>query len=153
MRLLSLSAVILALLASCAPRGAVTPEDAYYMLRKACRDGDGPGVERLLSQRSHARVLSLTATLARMDDGQAEGVAKEMGVPRESLRTLTVKDFLSLQLRIERDTGGKALWPLVSRRIAKTTIKGDTAAVITEDGVEMKLVREGPYWKLDGGIF
>lgn len=153
MRVLSLTAVIITLLSSCTPRGAVTPEDAYYMLRKACRDGDGAAIEKLLSAQSRARVASLTATLARMDDRQAEGVAREMGVARESLHGLTVKDFLSLQLKIERDTGGKALWPLVSRRIAKTTVKDDRAAVINEDGVEMKLVREGPYWKFEGGIF
>lgn len=141
------------ILMSCAPRGAVTPEDAYYMLRKACSEGDGAGVEKLLSRQSLARLTTITRALAGMEERQTGPVARELGIPAENLKRLDVRDFLSLQLKIERESGGKVLWPLVSRRISRTIIRGDRAAIVTEGGAEMKLVREGPYWKFDQGLF
>jgi hypothetical protein len=141
------------ILAGCAPRGALTPEDAYYMLRKACHDGDGAGIEKLLSRQSLVRITTITRMLAGMEDRQAGPVARELGIPAENLKHLDVRDFLSLQLKIERESGGKVLWPLVSRRISRIIIRGDRAAIVTEGGAEMKLVREGPYWKFDQGLF
>ena len=84
---------------------------------------------------------------------QAGPVARELGIPAESLKRLEARSLLSLQLKIERESGGKMIWPLVSRRIASTQVRGDRASIITESGAEMKLVREGPYWKFEQGLF
>ncbi len=151
MRILTIFGLMaIALMASCAPRGALSPEEAYYMFRKAVRDGDAAAVESVLSKDALARVSSLAKALAAMDGSRRTAVAKELRMSESAFASLTVRDFIALQLKLDAaDEGGIA--SSVSSGIGGVTVNGGKARLVTAHGAELLFVKEDLYWKLDSG--
>jgi len=154
MRVLTLLGITaVALFASCAPRGALSPEDAYYMFRKALRDNDAAAVEKILSKNALARVSSLAKALASMNGSQRAAVAKELRVSESALASLTAGDYIALQLKLDAASKGPGISTVVASGIGGVTVNDGKARLVTAHGAELRFVKEDLYWKLDTGPF
>ncbi len=137
------------LIYSCKPRGALTPEDAFMMLREAYSRNDSTAIENLLSRRSREKVETIITVISQMDDVRLRTLAMRFGVTVDRLRDMTVRDFLSLELMLGKKIGEDTLADLTRYEIIGKDVKGNRAVLRTENGMEIIFVKEGPYWKLD----
>ncbi len=142
----------LILISGCAPRGPLSPEEAYYGLRQACLQGDGEAVMTFLSVNTIQRMEHIIAEIRSLNEERLKALAGEMMTTPENLKTLTLPRFLSLQLSMEK-SGPRAIIPFLQTKPAKITVHENRATLINEAGVMMKLVKEGPYWKFEEGVF
>lgn len=143
---------LLVLVSGCAPRGPLSPEEAYYGLRAACMQGDGEEVARFLSANTLQRLEHLIAGIRSLPEDRLKTLANEMKTTPENLKTLTPPRFIALQLAMEK-TGTRAIIPFLQAKPTKVTVNENRAELVTEAGVMMKLVKEGPYWKFEESVF
>ena len=141
------AALMTACLVSCAPRNALTPQDAFKNLDRAFRAADAADLERQLSRGSVNRIRKVTSLFAAMDDRQRDALSRSYGVPAEKLKRLTVRDFCGIMIGMDRDRNviGRA----AARKIVGVNRNGNRAAVRADNGMELNFVKEGPYWLFD----
>lgn len=148
----ALTACLIFMCAGCASQGALTPEEAYYSLRAACIREDAPAVEKLLSKNSIKRIETVVSQIARLEGARAEGFAREMKTAPEALKALTVTKFIALQLSLEK-AGTPQFVPFLRSKPKNISINEKSATIVNENGIMMKLVKEGPYWKFEESFF
>jgi len=132
---------------SCKPAGPLTPEDAFYELRRAFNDSDAGAVTALLSSASVKKIMEITGEFSRMDNDRIRSVAAYYDVKPERMKTLSVEDYITLYLAIEKKRGPSNT--AVGFDIVAVDIQGNAAAVSVRNGMTINFVREGPYWKFD----
>lgn len=137
------------LIYSCKPRGALTPEDAFIMLRDAYSRNDSAAIENLLSRRSRKKVETIITVISQMDDARLRALAMRFDVTVDRLRDMTIRDFLSLELMLGKKIGEDILADATRYEIIAKDVKGNRAILRVENGMEISFVKEGPYWKLD----
>lgn len=138
-------------IAGCTAFGALTPEDAYYQLRRACLRGDAEAVVPLLSKNTQQRMETIVGKINALDASRMEALATEMKISAGDLKNLTITKFISIQLLLEKKSP-RIIYFLQSKP-RQTTIHENRATLINEAGVMMKLVREGQYWKFEESVF
>ncbi len=149
MRIVIVSALIF--ITGCTAQGALSPEDAYYRLRVSCHSGDAEAVVLLLSKSALQRIETLVGKIKALNDARIEALAGEMKTSVDELKNLTTTKFISIQLSLEKSS--PQIIPLLQSKLRETVIHENRATLINDAGVMMKLVKEGPYWKFDEGIF
>ena len=152
MHLLTKSIAIISvplLIYACKPRGALTPEDAFMMLKEAYSRNDSAAIENLLSRRSTKKIDKIITLISHMDDAQLRALATRFDVPVDRLRDMTIRDFLSLELMLGKKIGGDVLADATRYEIIGKDVKGGRTILRVENGLELAFVKEGPYWKLD----
>lgn len=142
--LLLVTAVVLT---SCKPQSALTPQAAFYDLKAAFERSDATSLERQLSTRSIIKIRRMTALFSRMEDRQLASLSKKFSVPAERLRHLSVRDFCSLTLSLDRDRN--VIGAATRYKIVGVNREGGRAIVRVENGMDLVFVKEGPYWKFD----
>ncbi len=146
----SLLAVLLSL-PSCKPRGPLTPEDAFNRLKEAYSQEDIEAIENLLSKQSRVKIFKIIRMIAQMDEDQLRALAVRFGVTIDMLKNLTIRDYLTLQLSLGKKIGLDVIKEITRYKIIGKDIRGDSAVIRVENGMELNFTKEGPYWKLDIG--
>jgi hypothetical protein len=134
---------------SCKPQGPLTPEDAFERLKDAYSHEDIDAIEDLLSKQSRFKILKMTRMIAQMDEDQLRALAIRFGVTIDRLKNLTIRDYLSLQVGLGKKIGDDILKDVTRYKIIGKDIRGDSAVIQVENGMELNFTKEGPYWKLD----
>ncbi len=149
MRVLGGYACALAALAvfACAPGPPRTPEDAVEAVKKAVAADDPRALKPLLSSASIERAGVVARALREANESQVQAVSRRFRIPPDRVRTMTVEDYLFVMMR-ER-SGRNVLKRALGSRITVISRGERTAVVKTASGIDLLLVREGPYWKLD----
>lgn len=132
---------------SCSPQAAVTPQDAFYNLKKAFEKSDAVALERQLSQGSIVKIRRITALFSQMNNRQIKSLSVLYGIPEEKFKKLTVREYLNLMLAVERDRN--VIGVVTSNRIVGINRDGNRAIVRVGNGMELAFIKEGPYWKFD----
>lgn len=136
-----------AVLMSCAPQAALTPQAAFHDLKEAFRKSDAAMFERQLSRDSVRTIRTMTLHFSRMDERQRAALSEKFNIPAERLKTLTVRDYCALTLALDRSKN--VIGVATSRAIVGINRKGSRAVVRVDNGMELSFVHEGPYWKFD----
>lgn len=147
-----LTILIIALLLpliSCKPKGPVTPEEAYAALKSAYLNSDAGKIEELLSERSIAKVKNMIRIISSMPDFQLRALGDSFGTDADTLRNLSVKEYLSLQLSLGNRIGEETFKEIIKYNITGIDKKESQAIVRIENGMEFVFIKEGPYWKFD----
>jgi hypothetical protein len=135
--------------AGCASRGPLTPEEAFNALKRAYRHSDARAVEELLSRGSLERIEKIKSGFSRFDNGQAVSAAAHLGLPADTLKTMSTRDFILLQLEIGKRHNEDLVREAVELPVIGVSVKGNRASVRVENGMELFFVKEGPYWKFE----
>ncbi len=144
--------IVVLFIAGCAAQGALTPEEAYYGLRAAWTRGDAQSVHKFISSSSLQNIETLAEKIRSLDDVRLQALARAMNTAPENLKTLTPEKLIAIQIAAEQ-TSSSPIAQFLRAKPAKITIHENTAEIINKDGVMMKLVKEGPYWKFEEGVF
>jgi hypothetical protein len=136
-------------LLSCKPRGPLTPEDAFDRLKDAYSHEDIEAIENLLSRQSRFKILKIIRMISQMDEDQLRALAIRFGITIDRLKNLTIRDYLSLQLVLGKKIGEDILKDVTRYKIIGKDIRGNSAVIQLENGMELNFTKEGPYWKLD----
>ncbi|MCX7679579.1 MAG: hypothetical protein N2316_10220 [Spirochaetes bacterium] len=139
-------------LITCTPKGALTPEEAYYGLKAAYQQGNDEAVIQYLSTSTLQKMEELIAKITSSDVTVLQAWAESMMSTPEELRRLTPKTFIALQRRMDKKAEVQLASFFLTKPIA-IAIKENRAEIINEAGIKMKLVKEGPYWKFEESIF
>lgn len=134
-------------LASCAPRNALTPQDAFSDLNRAFRAADAAALERQLSRGSVDRIRKITKLFAAMEERQLEALSRSYDMPAGRLKRLTVRDYCGIIIRMDRE--GNVIGKAAARKIVGVNRDGNRATVRADNGMELTFVKEGPYWLFD----
>ncbi len=132
---------------ACAPRDPLTPRAAFRVLKTACDGSDAAALEGMLSMESVLKVRRMTLLFSHMDARTRVSLSKGLGVPAGRLRSLTVRDYCALMLRVDRERN--AFIAATRHPVVAVNRKGNMAIVRVRNGMELHFVREGPYWKFD----
>lgn len=134
---------------SCKSKGPLSPEEAFIALKDAYLKSDAGRIEQLLSEGSIARIRKMIMMISSMPDFQLEALGKSFNTNADTLRNLSVKDYLSLQLSLSNKIGEDTFKEITNYNIVGIDQKDSIANVRIENGMELVFVKEGPYWKFD----
>lgn len=151
MHILKTCAVVLSgiLFLSCSPKGAVTPEMAFLMLRDAYNSNDSESFSSHLSRDAMMKIRYILGKIKTMDSTQCGKIASELGTDCNALKNLTPEGYISLQFALDRKPGNTTYKTVLQSEIAgKKTISNRCILRMT-NGMDITFVKEGPYWKLD----
>ncbi len=151
MRVLKIPAVCILLFAflSCAPKGPLTPELTFAMLKDAYMDNDADAFLGLISSESRNRIDQITAMMREMDAEQVKAFSEKFNITPERIKRITAKDYIALQLNIDRQPGNDMLGIILTSQIVRKKGGQKRCALQAANGMELSFVKEGAYWKLD----
>ena len=92
MRIPPISVFLLLFIGACAPRGALSPEEAFASLQKAYHRSDAREAVALLSQNSMKKISEITSAISGMEDEQINALSSRLNIPVKKLRTLSPED-------------------------------------------------------------
>ncbi len=130
---------------SCAPRAPLTPGDAFMKIRAAFGSSDYEAVYGILSSGSREKLKKTAGMVSGMNDAQLSYSAGIYGTTPERFKNISGRDLFLLYARSDRNDVRAA----VKYNIYSITVSGKFASIVSENGMKLLLVQEGPYWKLD----
>lgn len=141
--------IILVSLLSCTSKGALTPEDAFISITRAYVKSDADAVATQLSKSSIEKIRKIIKMISSMDEKQIFTLSKRFGTSPDRLTNLSVKDYISLQFALAKRMNENFMREIAVSKIIDIDIKDKVAIVKAENGMELKFVKEGPYWKFE----
>lgn len=136
---------ILFCLTVCTPKGALTPGDAFSQLRRAYFTANSGEIVRLLSKDSKAKIRKMCLSYKNMREKQQKSLARHFDIPVNKIQNLSVKDYIQFFLL-------KDINRIIKKQdmhVERINRKNNQAVVYIKNGIELKFVKEGPYWKFD----
>ncbi len=146
LRIAALSA-LLQILISCSPGGALTPREAFIQLRLAYVNSDPKMMMGCLSSKSLKSLSDAAQLMQGMREDRRQALADYYGVASLRKKQITPEDCLLVHFSMERKS--PAVSRAVRHRIIDIERNGTAATVRVENGMDLRFVREGPYWKFD----
>jgi hypothetical protein len=136
------AALILLSAISCGKDQPRTPAEAFQKAAAAVEKKDGARLYNLLSAPSRESVLKTAKLAAMMKDGQKRTLAEKNALPSGKIDTESL-----INTWLERDSQTDPVLGAFRRPILMIEEKDGTAKVRLDNGIELKFVREGLYWK------
>ena len=152
MRLLRVVVIILcssAVIISCKSEGPATSEEAFNLLKSAYSKSDAGELEKLLSARSLEKAQAIIGMFSLMNDTQLKALSKKFNTMPESLKNLSVRDYLNIQLSIGRTAENDLSKEILKSGIIGVDVEDRKAVARLENGMKLVFVKEGSYWKFD----
>ena len=152
MHLLRIAVVMLctaALFYSCKSGGPTTPEETFNLLKGAYSNSDAGELEKLLSAGGLRKAQAIIRIFSLMNEEQLKALGKKFKVTAGTLKNLSVKEFLNLQLLIAKTNEDDLSGVIVTSKMTGVDINNRKAVVRLDNGMELTFVKEGPYWKYD----
>ena len=87
--------------------------------------------------------------ISSMPDFQLKALSESFNTDVNTMRNLTVKDYLALQLSLGNRIGEDTFKEIAKYNIVGIDRNDAKANVRIENGMELVFVKEGPYWKFD----
>ncbi|MFH0976717.1 MAG: hypothetical protein V1874_13115 [Spirochaetota bacterium] len=134
---------------SCKTEGPQSPEEAFDFLKNAYSKSDAGAVEKIISEKSKAKIAAIIKLFSSMEESQLKALGKKFNVEPGKLKNLSVIDFLSIQISTEVNNEKDALKDTLKQKLAGVDNKEGKAVVRTENGVELLFVKENGSWKFD----
>jgi hypothetical protein len=137
------------LLFSCKSEGPSSPEEAFDSFKSAYIKSDAAEIEKLLSERSKEKIRVIIKMISLMNETQLRALAKKFNTDADSLKNLSVKDYIIIQIYTGKLIEDDLFKEIVKNKIIGVDIKDRTGVARLENGMELAFVKEGPYWKFD----
>lgn len=152
MRLLNItiySLLITVFLLSCKSEGPLSPKEAFTAFKNAYEKSDGNEMEKLLSERSKEKIRTIIKMFSQMNEPQLKALGEKLGASAERLKSLSVKDYLSIQLSMSKNNSDDIFSQIIKQKIIGVDIKDNRAIARIANGMELVFAKEGRYWKFD----
>ncbi len=133
-------------LVSCQPSRPLTPQEAFNVLKDAYLNDNMQKVEEILSSDSKKKITTVITNLQSMNQAQIAAFVQYYNVSANSIKTMTIPDYLALQKKIAAVHGDDVLASALNQPIAQVTIAKSKATVQLYNGMSLLFVKEGPYW-------
>jgi hypothetical protein len=124
----------------------VSPADAFYELKKSFAGNDYDKTISLLSDMSISKIKKTSEIFSSMDDAALKSAASAYGVNPERLKKLSVKDYLAVYSNSGKQN---VLMSAFERNILGIDKNGNEAIITVDNGMKLRFVKSGPYWKFD----
>ncbi len=134
------------LLTACSSGKPLTPEKAFSQLRQAYTNENPDALARLISSDSMARVQGIVHAIHKMPPERKKAMAEKLQVSPSRFDSMTVTDYLALQMAIGKKNGDDPVATAVSQQITGIQRKNGEAVVKVQNGMELFFKKEGPYW-------
>ncbi|MEJ5362510.1 MAG: hypothetical protein WBK20_11355 [Spirochaetota bacterium] len=146
MRILIYSIILFIGFTSCQPSKPLTPQEAFNALKDAYTHNNMQNVAALLSTNSKKRITTVIHNLQSMNKTQLRAFAQYYNINPDSIKTMNIPEYLSLQKKIAAASGDDVLLTALNQPIAQVTIAQSKATVQLYNGMSLLFVKEGPYW-------
>ncbi len=138
--------LLMSVLTACTPQAPITPSDAFYELKKSFRNNDYDKTISLLSDESISKIKKTAAVFSTMDESSLNSAAAAYGINPERLKKLSPKDYLAVYSKSEKQN---VLLSAFECNIIGINKNGNEAAVTLDNGMKLRFIKSGPYWKFD----
>jgi hypothetical protein len=138
--------LLLAFFSSCTPQYPITPTGAYEELKKSFKNNDYDKTISLLTDESISKIKKTSAVFSSMDDSSLNSAAAAYGINPERLKKLSVKDYLAVYSNSGKQN---VLLSAFESNILGIDKKGNEALITLDNGMKLRFLKTGPYWKFD----
>lgn len=135
-------------LSSCSSGKPLTPEEAFSQLREAYKSENPQTLSRLITKESLAKVHGIVNAINNMPPERKRAMAAKLQVKPSIFNSITVRDYLALQMAIGKKQGDDPVATAVSQQVTGIKRKNGEAIVKVQNGMELHFKKEGPYWLL-----
>jgi hypothetical protein len=132
---------------SCQPGGALTPEQAFYTVKKHINNIDSEGIKQILSDKSKKKIINTLKSISKMDEKQLELISAKYNYPINNIKSFSVSDFITQYIFHRKSYN--LLINIVKHKITAIDIRNNRAQIKVDNGMIVDFVKEGPYWRLD----
>jgi len=139
--------IILLIFFSCKPKKPLTPQHAFKSLKIAVISSDIDRIKDLLSQESIKKIEYSISIFSNMSEEQIKSLSDNFDVPEQIMKNMSVKDYIQIYLSLNNNDN--LLYRALSHEQIGISSHEDSAIIRMENGMELKFVKEGPYWKFD----
>jgi hypothetical protein len=137
------------LLFSCKSEGPASPEEAFDSFKSAYIKSDAAEIEKLLSEKSKEKIQAIIKMISLMNDSQLKALANKFSTNADSLKSLSIKDYITIQLHTGKSIEDDLFKEIVKNKIIGIDIKDRAGVARLENGMELTFVKEGSFWKFD----
>lgn len=146
MRVLTYILIALISFVSCQQSRPLTPQEAFNVLKDAYLSDNMQKVAEILSTNSKNKIATVIKNLQSMNQAQLAAFAQYYNVSANSIKIMTIPDYLLLQKKIAAVRGDDVLATALNQPIAQVTVAKSKATVQLYNGMSLLFVKEGPYW-------
>lgn len=132
---------------ACNPLAPVTPEDTYFRGITAVKSADADMFFSLISTADIKRIETAIRLFSSMDDSRLKKAGEHFGIDPERLKKLSVMDYIAYYLAAGPEIN--MIKKASAQKMITVDVSGTNAVIRFESGMFLRLVKEGPYWKLD----
>jgi hypothetical protein len=130
---------------SCGKNLPKSPADALKEVKTAYERKDARRMLALCTKGTVESYMKAARELAQMDDKQREALFTRGAIPKKE--NTTAEDLMRHEIETTRAAQDDPLYGALSRTVLSINEKDGIALVRTVDGVELRFVKEGSYWK------
>ena len=138
--------LLMSVFTACTPQAPITPSDAFYDLKKSFKSNDFDKTISLLSDGSISKIKKTSAIFSSMDETSLNSAAAAYGINPDRLKKLSVKDYLAVYSRLEKQN---VLLSAFDSSIIGINKNGSEAVISLDNGMKLRFIKTGPYWKFD----
>jgi len=138
--------IVMTGMVSCTVSKPLTPQEAFTTLKVAYSSDNMQKVAEILSTGSKKKIATVIGRLQSMNRAQIAAFAQYYNISPDSIKTMNILEYLSLQKKIAAARGDDILLTALNQPIAQVTIAQSKATVQLYNGMSLLFVKEGPYW-------
>ena len=133
-------------LVQCTSKGPLTPKDAFNKIKIAFLQKDAKSLQLLLSKSSIVKIEGMIKDINKLNNTQKKYLASSYNTSKKHLRNISLLSYIKIFILSDSNQLKKAVTKL---QVAKIARNKNRAKVVLKNGIDISLVKEGPYWKLD----
>jgi hypothetical protein len=130
---------------SCGKNLPKTPTDALKEVRTAYERKDARRMLALCTKGTVESYMKAARELAKMDDNQREALFTRGAIPKKE--NTSAEDLMRHEIETTRAAQDDPLYGALTRTVLSISEKDSMAIIQTVEGVELRFVKEGSYWK------
>jgi hypothetical protein len=150
MHVLKITAVIIAALfiagmTACSSKLPETPKECFNAVKTAYEKKDAKRLINLFSKGTVDSYKAAAKEISSMSDSQRDSLFSKGILPRKD--GITPVDLLRQEIEASTAEKDNPVYSAFSKPVLSIGQNGNTAGIRTIDGVELRFVKEGSYWK------
>lgn len=130
---------------SCSSKLPETPKECFDAVKKSYEKKDAKRMMILFTRGTIESYKSAAGEISAMSDKQRESLFSKGAIPQKD--GVTAVDLLRHEIEASQTEKDNPVFNALSKPVLSIGQKGNTAGIRTIDGVELRFVKEGSYWK------
>jgi len=143
----SVATIVMFMITGCGNRSPRTPREAFRAAGDAYAIGDSAGMLKLLSKETLESYMKTVRTINAMSPDRKKSLYAKRAIPSET--NIGLREFTAFTIETAKRDGNIPVFESLSRPVTSIVIRGNSAIIRTDNGVELHFIKEGFGWKFN----